>query len=256
MLRLIGIGVLATFFLAVVNTDAQQRKGNIPGGAPIDSSKLPPGTFVGTLKSLPSSDRMFTVEIETTQAVPTAGGRGNPAGSRVLQAQQRMIQAQQRLAQARTPQQRQQAMNQFLQAQMQIQRAIAQSQGRGGAGYKLSVQKKAIDFQASDKVKVRTLVLPEKFDEKGTLQKYTQKELAELKGKDKGLPGYESSLEKLEVGQIVQLTLAAAAAPGKSPNKDADGDLIADKTMQVKQILVLKEGTGGPVPPRQAKKAK
>jgi hypothetical protein len=113
--------------------------------------------------------------------------------------------------------------------------------------------------------------LPEQFDEKGNIKKYTKEELKQLKGKDTNLPGYESSFEALRPGQLVQVTLAThkakkpAASPGdakdkpaadKAADKDkaaekdkpaADKDKDSEKHKQVRLIVILKEDAG-PVP--------
>ncbi len=122
-----------------------------------------------------------------------------------------------------------------------------------------------VDFQAEENVKVRIKALPEQFDDKGNIKTYTKEELAELKGKDKNLPGYESSLDKLQNGQIVQVTLGVhkkpkpVAPPAASPavEKDKDKDKDADKEtdaskdkdkdatsqhkLQVRMIVILKD---------------
>ena len=114
--------------------------------------------------------------------------------------------------------------------------------------------KHEIDFQASPKVKVRTLVLPEQFDERGRPKKYTAKELAEFKGKDRGLVGYESSLDKLEAGMEVRVTLRAAPAKTEKA-KDKDGeDGGQEKKMQASVIVVTKGAGDGPAVPGKKKK--
>lgn len=128
------------------------------------------------------------------------------------------------------------------------------SGGRGRTpvrvNYKTTTTKHEIEFQASEKVKVRTTILPEQFDDKGNIKKHTAKELAELKGKDKNLPGYESSLERLETGQVVRVTLKAAPTRGaKDKDKDAPADARVDKKMQAAVIVITKEsGSGGAMP--------
>ena len=120
-----------------------------------------------------------------------------------------------------------------------------------------------VEFQLTEKVKVRTMVLPEAFDDKGNPKKYTKKELSDLKGADKVSPGYESSVEKLGAGQTVQLTLAAVARPaaptGKKKEKEDDGDGLKDtvfKSKQVKMVVIITspEGSeGGPAVPKKKK---
>ena len=136
-------------------------------------------------------------------------------------------------------------------AQTQI---VPTSRSLRSINYKASVTKQEIDFQASPKVKVRTLVLPEQFDDKGRPKKYTAKELAEFKGKDRGLVGYESSLDKLEPGMEVRITLRPAPAKAaKSKDKDGD-DAVAEKKLQASMIVVTKGAGDGPGVPGKRKK--
>jgi hypothetical protein len=119
--------------------------------------------------------------------------------------------------------------------------------------YKANVVRTEIEFQASEKVRVRTMKLPEQFDEKGNLKRYTSAQLAELRGKDsRGLPGYESSLDKLEAGQKVSVRLYAA--PAKPAGKDKDTQGVAEKKMQVRLIVILSDATSEAWPMRKDKK--
>ncbi len=101
-------------------------------------------------------------------------------------------------------------------------------------------KKVLVEFQLTEKAKVRTTLLPDAFDDKGNPKKYTAKELAELKGKDKTLPGYESAVENLRAGQTVQLTLVTVRPPAGGKKKDDDGLKAADKTKQVSLIVIQK----------------
>jgi hypothetical protein len=267
MRRLIGANLLLAGLVILPSAEVHAQKKKAPKDVVpvIDSSKLAAGEFVGILKSTPATDRTFTIETETQKLVLKGkgkGGKGNANLNRLVQAQSQMDQAQLQLARARTPQQRQQAMRHLQQAQVRLQQAIAQvnrSGGLAGTGYQTQTVKQAIDFQASETVKVRTMILPEQFDDKGNPKKYTKEELAQLKGKDRSLPGYESSLEKLEVGQRVRVTLASApvkpGAKDKDKDKDREEDLV-DKKMQVKLIVIVEESKGIVPPPKGKKKAK
>jgi hypothetical protein len=167
-------------------------------------------------------------------------------------------QAQAQMNNARTPQQRQQAMNRVRQATMQLQRAIAQANRPGGggvpAGYKVEKTKVPVEFQLAEKAKIRTMVLPEAFDEKGNLKTYSSKELADLKGKDKTAPGYDFSIEQLQVGQTVKVTLARVPKDTTDPlTKEKDDD---DKSKQVKLVVVLKAADPNLLPKGAPKKKK
>jgi hypothetical protein len=256
--RLIGTALLTAAFVALPSMEAWGQKdkkkedGPAPGGA-TDSEKIPAGEYVGVLKTTPGSDRTFTVEIETTRLVPTGkggGGKGGGGAQRALQIQAQLQQAEVQMAAARTPQARQQAMSRIRQLTGQLRGAIANLQrsggGKGGgapAGYRYDKSKVTVEFQASEKAKVRTMLLPETFDEKGNLKKYSKKELDELRGSDKSAVGYESALEKLEVGQTIKVTTAAvakAAATKVDKDKDKEDPEMDEKHKQAKLIVVLK----------------
>jgi hypothetical protein len=248
--RLIGASLLLATFILLPNLGAQApgKKGGPPA---VDSDKLKTGEFLGTLKSVPGTDRQFKVEVQTNQLVPI--GRRVIRGAspnHILSLQNQLLNAQKQLAKAKKPSQRNSAMRKVANLQLRLNAAVASalSSGTIPAGYRVNVLKNTIEFQAMETVKVRTTVLPEQFDDKGNVKKFTKKELDELKGKDKNLPGYESSLEKLEAGQIVKVSLAQAKkAPAKGPDKnDKDNDKDQDKDdgekkMQVKLIVIQKE---------------
>jgi hypothetical protein len=186
----------------------------------------------------------------------------------VSQAQQRMLQAQLVYARARNVRQAQQAQQQVNSARQQLLRAVQSvySGAGGGSGVKVTTTTKDVEFQAMDDVKVRTMLPPEPFDSKGNIKKFTKEELKELKGKDKTLPGYESSTDILEVGQVVQVTLVTVkqekAGPkdkGKDKDKEIDKekdkeDDKSDKKMQVKMIVVLADADQTPAGRKGKKK--
>jgi hypothetical protein len=263
MRRLVGRILLLIAILAVPSLDLHAQKDKKKKmdnkESAVDSSKLT-GEFVGILKSVPGSDRIFLLESETKRLVYT--GKGNPGRvnnnvNRILQLQNRIAQDQRQLATAKSPQQRNQAIGRLQNDRLQLGGAINQlsNTGQNGLppGYQITTVKTEIEFQASEEVKVRTLLVPDGgLDEKGNKKKPPAEELAKLKGKDKNLPGYESALDKLEVGQKVTVTLAPA--PGKKKEADKDADKDAEKKMQVKLIVVLEESKGAPAPKDKDKK--
>jgi hypothetical protein len=128
--------------------------------------------------------------------------------------------------------------------EMESKSVVVTGANRNRINYKTTSAWTEVEFQASEKVRVRTKLLPEQFDEKGNLKKYTSKQLAELRGKDsQGLPGYESSLDKLAPGQTVSVQLAPAKVAAKG--KDKDDAAAAEKKMQVRLIVILAEPSGG-----------
>jgi hypothetical protein len=125
-----------------------------------------------------------------------------------------------------------------------------------------------IKFQADANVKVRIKELPEQFDDKGNIKRYTAAELAALKGKDRNLIGYESSVESLQPGQVVMVSLHShkkptSATPVTHPSRkdktdDKQAEPATEHKMQVTMIVILKDGDApqSSPPPAKPKKKK
>lgn len=85
-------------------------------------------------------------------------------------------------------------------------------------GNKIEFRSENVDFETAESVVVRVAQPPTAFDEKGRPKRYTAKELAEFKGPDKKMPGYNADLESVKPGQYVQLFLAKKkSAPKNDP---------------------------------------
>jgi len=80
-----------------------------------------------------------------------------------------------------------------------------------------------------DDVKVRTKNPPVQYDDKGNKKKYTQKELQELRGSDKKLPGYTAGFEDLKTNQYVQVTLVRKKSDKAAKQPLASVILIANQ---------------------------
>jgi|GEM_PF-6825248 len=93
---------------------------------------------------------------------------------------------------------------------------------------------KRIDCVAVDDMKVRTLLLPVEYDDKGKPKKLTEKEKRALKGSDLKAPGYEADFESLKPEQTVEVHLEKAAHKSKSKDKDA-----ADVKEPKKAIMIV-----------------
>jgi hypothetical protein len=302
MRRLVGVGLLlAAFALLLTPGSYAQNAGKNGKGnqVALDSSKLSAGEYVGMLKTVPGSDRLFNLEIQTVKYVPTGkpigrlprlnGNTGpvrnyNHSVNRIARLQNQIASAQNQMATAKTLKAAQTARNKINNLAAQLQGEVvklqlaavgvqAQLQAMGNAalpGFKPMVNKQLVEFQDREDVKVRTMILPEQFDDKGNVKKYTKEEKEALKGKDKTLPGYESALEQLEVGQklrvvLVEVKKKSTARPrdkDKGPDKDADKDKDkdldkdpdAEKKMQVKMIVILEEAVTDTKPGRKGKK--
>lgn len=92
------------------------------------------------------------------------------------------------------------------------------------------------EIPVHDDLKVRVAQLPPAFDDKGKPRKYTSKELEELKGPDRRLPGYAGSLEDLKPGQIVEVHLVRKAG---APKLAKGQELPPEYKPQVGMIVIL-----------------
>lgn len=255
-------------------TNAAPPKGKAPASAPkVDADVLPPGHFVGTIASAPNSERMFTLKVTYPEVRRKPGARMpnlSHAHAQYVHNQYRqmmnlqqqtermehyrvhnIMQMQQMHAQMQMNEQRtlarlqQQKLQQELRLLQQEIRAIQNT-------YQVVSVTRNIDFQADANVKVRLKDLPEQFDEKGNIKRYTREELSALKGKDKELMGYESSVEALQPGQVVLVSLRshkksssnALATPisKKDKSEDTEADSSTEHKMQATMIVILKDG--------------
>lgn len=283
-----GIGFFLCFVGLGASAGAAPPKGKPAQTTPkVDADVLPPGHFIGTIVSTPNSDRMFTLKITYPEVRLKPGARlPNLSHSHAqymnnqyrqmmnLQRQEgriehhrvhNMMQMQQMYMQTQAAQQRtlarlqQQELQQELRLLQQEIRAIQNT-------YQVVPVTAEVNFQADANVKVRIKNLPEQFDEKGNIKKYTREELSALKGKDKELIGYESSVESLQPGQIVLVSLrshkkphsASPATPVSKKDKagDQDAGSSIEHKMQTTMIVILKDGDGlpGAIAPSKQKK--
>jgi hypothetical protein len=251
--RFLGIGLFLVGVGLVAAVDAAPKPP--PNQPAIDADKLAPGVFTGTVVSTPDSDRMLTLNV-TYQKVQLRPGQNPGRANQNLQRQyNHIVQLQNQLARPGRHHNPVATMHQLQNAVAQLQIQAARTQANM---YQTVTTTQKVDFQVEENVKVRTAELPQAFDDKGEIKKYTKEELKELKGADKNLPGYESSIDNLKVGQTVQVTLAvhkkpaskpAAAIADKDKEKDKDSDADKDKDrdtatqhkMQVRMIVILKE---------------
>jgi len=275
--RLIGSAVLMAAIILQAH-DVRGQGAGAPGKAvSVDSETLGIGEYQGSLKTTPATDRVFTITVTDQTLVPVTGTAGRPGRYNMpaIPGAPNLAPAYNNLVKLLTQYQNQQkkvatakkgaaynnAVTKLQQIGTQVQLAAATFQQQaalvgirntailnGGAGkmpqFRVQQTKKDIDFQSTDAVKVRTMILPEKFDEKGNVVKYTKAELAELKGKDKNLPGYESSLEKLESGQTVKVSLVEVVKKKvEVKDKENKEDVIkeVEKKKQTKLILITAE---------------
>jgi hypothetical protein len=180
------------------------------------------GEFEGTLTQLDSTSKWFTVEVTQKIRYENQGAKQNIANLLVQRAQ---------------ASQNRNLVDRARQLQS-IDLEIAKNQ-QNLIGTK--DQKYTFELQAADEMKVRQAHPPVQFDDKGKPKRYTTKELAELKGPNKKLPGYTADFDNLHTGQKVKVYLAKKKSTVKSAPKDADKDSAPDKRLSVVMIVILQE---------------
>jgi len=155
-------------------------------------------------------------------------------------AYQQMIQAQRNMAMARDRQAYINAQTSYAQAQRTL--------------YTNETKTKDLEIQAADDVVVRMARPKEDFDEKGKPKRYTKKELAELRGTDKKLPGYKAEFGDITTEQIIKIDLVRKKgtppkpkkARGKDKDEAAEADLLGDFTPQASMIVIIREAAPPP----------
>lgn len=160
--------------------------------------------FAGKLVIVEGAQKYLTVEVVVPEIDPgKVQGHANWRGQRLLEIS-RVADPRDRAAQL---------------AQMQIE-----SQQRSQDIYRQGRHR--LELQAADDMKVRMLFPPVEYDEKGRPKKYTKKELDDLKGPDKKLPGYPAEFDNLKPEQTVEVYLAKTktAPRPKGKDKDATGE--------------------------------
>jgi hypothetical protein len=213
---------------------------------PVDADNLPAGDFTGKLTSTPGTDGSFAVNVESdhVELKPGANRSENQEVQQLLRDQQRVEKTQGKLARARNRGEYQRLVRQLAGEMERLQAQSVKAQLKEDGDYTVKKDYKEVDFHAGDDVKVRTMILPVQFDDKGNPKQYSPDELKALKGKDKDLPGYEAKLSDLKVGDQVKVTLA----PPKPDKKDGDNaDPKSDPNVkpanEVTMIVILSEPT-------------
>lgn len=99
-------------------------------------------------------------------------------------------------------------------------------------------------FIVTEDAKIRTRVIPTLFDDRGNLKKPTTKELLELKGKDKTLPGYESEFANLKRGQVLlvhQVTTKEKLLAERQKPRPKPGDKAKTEELLASYIEIISE---------------
>jgi hypothetical protein len=242
--RCLGFTLLLAFGLVAPALVADDKK---PAGKDdktkhVDADTLPPGPYTGTLVDVPDKSTNFTVRLDLSHLEPK-NANGNQASQTAAREQARIAQLEAELARAKNPQEAQRKAQQIEAALGQLQ----QQMQKMTQDAKVVNDRKIVDCQAADDLKVRVMVLPARFDDEGNIKPYTDDEKKALKGKDTTLAGYEANLSDLKSGDLVRIRLVRKTPPKKdgdkdkpADNKDQDKDL-GEKKSQVTVIVIMND---------------
>ncbi len=129
-------------------------------------------------------------------------------------------------------QQRILANHNFVQQQQQLAQLLHDAEGLLASQKDLVRVKEVqqnVELPLADEVKVRALVPPQAFDDKGNIKRYTAKELKELRGPE-NLPGFPAEMSDVQAGRtvLVKLMVRKKAPPRKTDPKEPPAETQKD----------------------------
>jgi len=221
-LLLMPVLVLCVAFTARAADDKKKDDAKIDAKKAEEDKFVSLGRLDGILKKSGGSGAGITVSVELILPDPNA---------QIAQLQQQIA-----LAQAMT-------IRNPLQRQQQLVAIMQQMRNGQNAFIRKTVD---VDVEPLDDMIVRTMFLPEQFDDKGKPKKYTAKELKELRGPDPSLPGYTADNDSLKNGDLVTLYLVRkqhapqlqVAAKDKE-KKDKENEKLWDEENKPKVRMIV-----------------
>jgi hypothetical protein len=225
-------GLWAALILPVGSAQNRKKKADYQATQADYDALVQAQIATGKVNTLASTDKTFTLQLDYQYLVAT-GKKGGKINSQVTS----LLRQQEQIMAVRDPVKR-------LQRLQKLIRKAQQLQARGGRlPFKVKQGRKDFDLRAIDEVKVRVMQPPVEYDDQGNVKKYTAKELKELKGKDRKLPGYTSSWDQVADGQTVTVYLKPRTKkPAKEKDKDKDSNEVEDDHRPlVKMVVILAE---------------
>jgi len=234
--RTLGFVVLTASFLASFPGAVTAQNKEVADAATDQDYKVLQSVKEMTGKLAAINTGSITFRIDIPHMVPNPKYRP-PKGNNNVNNQLNNLYRQQVKAMATpNPIQRQIKMQQVFakmqQLQMQMmQQAVAANSNPNNQPFMVAHQYKDFDLDMSDKVILRKMFLETEYDDKGELKTYTDKEKADLRGKDLSQKGYTAKMEDLQTGQIAEiyLKMPKKTKPASDPDKTDDKAKDADK---------------------------
>jgi hypothetical protein len=241
---LAGLAVALAFVLSASAAPTDPKKD--PDKTDPKEKLVAAGVFTGKMGQVEGTSKWFTVQVPKRIPVQNPGALAN-----IINLKAQLVNYQAQLAN-----QQGQLLNAIKNKDAaganNVRNAIANTQNALAAtqielqrnqAIAVTYQEKTydIELQAAEDMKVRLLQPPVAFDDNGKPKKYTKKELDELKGPDKKLPGYTAAFENLRPGQVVEVYLAKKKDSSKPSVKDPDKDTKSDNRPFVTMIVIQRE---------------
>jgi hypothetical protein len=178
--------------------------------------------IIGTITYVDVGTNTLTIRVELQQMVPntnTANNKNlNAQQQALLRSQQQIMRDYQNIMNSRNPLQQQQRLQKLMMDYQNLQMRMAQS-GMNTNQYKTVtvVKEFDIDLAPGEGLRVARAKLPEEYDDKGNIVKYTEEELKKLR--DPVLGGFLAKPADLLPGQKVNLYVSPRPKANKTDPK-------------------------------------
>jgi hypothetical protein len=226
---ILGAGLWAALILPVGGAQNTKKKADYQATQADYDALVQAQVAAGKVSALASTDKTFTLQLEYQYLVST-GKRGSKVNSQVTS----LLRQQEQIMAVRDPVKRLQRLEKLI-------RKAQQLKARGGRlPFKVKQGRKDFDLRAIEDVKVRVMQPPVEYDDQGNVKKYTAKELKELKGKDRTLPGYTANWDQVADSQTVTVYLKPRTKkPAKDKDKDKDTNEVEDDYRPLVKVVVI-----------------
>jgi TolA-binding protein len=225
MMRRLGMTTLAVLLLSAVWVSALRADDPTPPKKPDpkdDSSQwVTTGILLGQLTAVDQDARTFTLKV--TQRNPVVN-------QSAVNDRQHLLQQLSDTSKIKDPTQRQNKINDLRNQLAKNEQSLI----------KIEEKSQDIQMQAHDEMKVRTLIPPPVFDDKGNPRKYTPEELADLKDSTT-LPGYRAAFGDVQTKQYIQVAIGQKKtdSPSKPPSPPQDPKDTKDPPRLTVIVLVI-----------------
>src|SRR5262245_32858806 len=207
-------GLAAALALALPLAAAEEKKEKDPETL---DKMIAAGTLVGKILQFKETNKEFKLQVEVGVAVPNAYHVKEVARIQAAALSDTRI---------RDP----------IKRQIRLQERAVELAYHQARTVDIKRRTEMVDLVGSENMRVRVSDPPKKYDDKGSILKLTKKDLDDLKGPDKKMPGYMGELAHVQKGQIVQVSLAKKKTPAAEAKNNPAANML-----QATMILVIRD---------------